>query len=134
MEREKDKGNMKTLYNSDVSGTRVNVPDVQTFGNIDTFELICKVSSKSEGWMKSTKAMFVGNGCLVQVTTQQQNPDGSYAVAEALAFVPGATIQENIDESGNVIGRSVYVWQTATGESYGPSSPSSPLPSLEEER
>ena len=30
-------------------------------------------------------------GCLVQVTTQQRNKDGSYAVAEALTFVPGAT-------------------------------------------
>ncbi len=105
----------KTLHNSDVSGTRVNVPDVKVFGNGDTFQLICKASSESEGWMKSAKAMYVGNGCLVQVTTQQQNPDGSYAVAEALAFVPGASIRDDVDDSGNVTGRSVYVWQEATG-------------------
>jgi Lon protease-like protein len=36
------------------------------------------VSSKSEGWMKPTKAMEIG--CIVQVTTQQRNPDGSYAI------------------------------------------------------
>ena len=43
--------------------------------------------------MKSSKAMEVsGVGCVVQVTTQQRNPDGSYAVAEALTFVPGVTI------------------------------------------
>jgi hypothetical protein len=36
--------------------------------------------------------MVHGLGCLVQVTTKQRNPDGSYAVAEAVAFVPGAAI------------------------------------------
>lgn len=84
---------MKTLGNSDSSGTRVNVPDVQFWGNGDTWQLICKASSESEGWMKSTKAMEIPKlGCLVQVTTQQRNPDGSYAVAESIAFVPGVVI------------------------------------------
>ncbi len=83
---------MKTLHNSDVSGARVNVPDIQVFGNGDLFKLICKASSKAEGWMKSTKAMETPVGCVVQVTTQQLNPDGSYAVAEALCFVPGVKI------------------------------------------
>lgn len=30
----------------------------------------------------------------MQVSTQQQNPDGSYAVAEALAFIPGARLKQ----------------------------------------
>lgn len=42
--------------------------------------------------MKSTKAMQVPGGCVVQVTTQQKNPDGSYSVAEALTYVPGVKI------------------------------------------
>lgn len=87
----------KTLYNSDVSGARKNVPDIKVVGDGDTFKLICKASSQNEGWMKSTKAMQVSGGCVVQVTTQQRNPDGSYAVAEALAFVPGAVIVEAND-------------------------------------
>ena len=65
----------KTLHNSDISGTKQNVPDVQTVGNGDAFQLLCKASSEKEGWMKSTKAMNVGHGCLVQVTTQQRNDD-----------------------------------------------------------
>jgi len=85
----------KTLHNSDVSGTRKNVKDVQVVGNGDLFQLLCKASSEAEGWMKSTKAMNTGTGCVVQVTTQQQNPDGSYSVAEALTFVPGVTIAED---------------------------------------
>lgn len=85
----------KTLHNSDVSGARQNVPDIKVVGNGDSFQLLCKASSKEEGWMKSTKAMQVPNGCLVQATTQQRNPDGSYAVAEALAFVPGVRVVDD---------------------------------------
>ena len=81
---------MKTLHNSTVSGARQNVNDIKVVGNGDMFRLLCKASSEAEGWMKSTKAMEIpGVGCVVQVTTQQTNPDGSYAVAEAVTFVPG---------------------------------------------
>lgn len=45
---------MKTLYNSDISGARQNVKDIKIVGNGDTFKLLCKASSESEGWMKST--------------------------------------------------------------------------------
>lgn len=82
----------KTLHNSDVSGAHKNVSDLSIVGDGDMFQLLCKASSQKEGWMKSTKAMQAGKGCLVQVTTQQRNPDGSYAVAEALTFVPDVTI------------------------------------------
>lgn len=79
----------KTFTNTEVSVARQNVPDIQVVGNGDMFRLLCKASSQSEGWMKSTKAMLVPGGAVVQVTTQQKNPDGSYAVAEALTYVPG---------------------------------------------
>ena len=69
----------KTLHNSDVSGARLNVPDIKVVGNGDTYRLLCKASSQNEGWMKSSKAMEVPGGCVVQVTTQQKNTDGSYA-------------------------------------------------------
>lgn len=89
---------MKTLHNSDASGTRGNVPDVKIIGDGDTFRLLCKASSEKEGWMKSSKAMQVPGGCVVQVTTQQRNPDGGYVIAEALTFVPGVKIAD--DENG----------------------------------
>ena len=85
----------KTLHNSDISGARVNVKDISVVGNGDMFRLLCKASSQSQGWMKSTKACEVAGGCIVQVTTQQRNPDGSYAVAEALSFVPGVKIADD---------------------------------------
>jgi len=81
----------KTLHNSDISGARKNVLDIQVFGDGDTFKLLCKASSKSEGWMKSTKAMEIaGVGCVVQVTTQQ-----GVNVSEAVTFVPGVRIADD---------------------------------------
>lgn len=83
----------KTLTNTPAKGTRTQVRDVEFYGNGDTFELLYKASSQEEGWMKSTKVcncLYIG--CIIQVTTQQRNPDGSYAVAEALTFVPGMMI------------------------------------------
>jgi hypothetical protein len=91
---------IKTLHNSDISGARQNVKDIAVVGNGDMFQLLCKASSQSEGWMKSTKAMQVPNGCVVQVTTQQRNPDGSYVVAEALTFVPSVQIVDNSEHGG----------------------------------
>ena len=88
----------KTLHNSDVSGARQNVKDIVVVGNGDMFRLLCKASSQAQGWMKSTKACQVEHGCLVQVTTQQRNIDGSYAVAEALTYVPGVQI---VDDENN---------------------------------
>tara|TARA_Y100000310_G_scaffold53134_1_gene48732 strand:+ start:6194 stop:6487 length:294 start_codon:yes stop_codon:yes gene_type:complete len=88
----------KTLHNSDVSGARQNVKDIQVVGNGDMFQLLCKASSEAEGWMKSTKAMQVDHGCVVQVTTQQRNIDLTYSVAEALTYVPGVKVVD--DENG----------------------------------
>ncbi len=91
------KMNEKTLHNSDVSGAKINVPDIKVVGDGDMFHLLCKASSEVEGWMKSTKAMQVGTSCVVQVTTQQRNPDGSYALAEALTVVKNCKIEEDIN-------------------------------------
>jgi hypothetical protein len=102
----------KTLNNSDINRAKEQVSDLEVFGNGDTFKLICKASSKKEGWMKSTKAMQIdGVGCVIQVTTQQSNPDGSYAVAEALTFVPGVRIKEIWDSanSSKTIGRCIEI-------------------------
>jgi len=79
---------MKTLDITEVKGAKDNTSDLKVYGDGDTFKLLCKASSEKEGWMKSTKVMNVYGGCVVQVTTQQRNPDGTYAVAEALTFVP----------------------------------------------
>ena len=96
----------KSLHNTDINGAHKNVKDIVVFGNGDMFQLLCKASSENEGWMKSTKAMEIPEaGCVVQVTTQQRNLDGSYAVAEAVTFVPGVQIKETRNSDGTVVGR-----------------------------
>lgn len=105
----------KTLGNTCSNGATKNVKDIIFWGNGDLFKLISKASSQNEGWMKSTKGMDVGNGVVVQVTTQQRNPDGSYAVAEALTFVPNVEIMELFDNTNKeLIGRAIITNQKQT--------------------
>lgn len=95
---------MKTLHNMGLSDAEENVPDLRKVGDGDMFRLLCKASSEQEGWMKSTKALQVdGVGCVLQVTTQQRNPDGSYVVAEAVTFVPGVMIVEDINSGRKLV-------------------------------
>lgn len=84
--------NKKTLNVCEANGARKVIKDIEIVGNGDMFQLLCKASSKSQGWMKSCKAMKVPYGCVVQVTTQQ----GDH-VAEALTFVPSVTITDDIN-------------------------------------
>lgn len=85
----------KTLNNTNVKEAIASTPDIQVFGDGDLWKCINKASSVSQGWMKSTKVMEIkDHGCLVQVTTQQRNADGSHSLAEALTFVPGVKVGE----------------------------------------
>jgi hypothetical protein len=91
----------KSLGNTDSNGATKNVKDIVFWGNGDLFKLIGKASSKEEGWMKSTKAMEIeGAGCVVQVTTQQNDQ-----VAEAVTFVPLVRIEEAVNQDGEVVMR-----------------------------
>ena len=89
----------KALNVTSVSDAKKKVSDIEVVGNGDLWQLLCKASSKSQGWMKSTKAMDVRGGVLVQVTTQQRNKNGTYALAEALQYAPGMKVGP-IEEDG----------------------------------
>jgi len=82
----------KTLGNTKASQAKDNVRDIQFYGDGDTFKCISKAWSKKEGWMKSTKAMNVPGGIVVQVSTQQGDN-----VAEAVCYVPGAQVSVDGD-------------------------------------
>ena len=94
--------NLKNTTNED---TKKNINDAFIFGD-DCWKLITKFSSESRGTMKSTKAMQCGESVVVQVTTQQRNPDGSYAIAEALTTVANAYIFEQ-KENDIVVARKI---------------------------
>jgi len=90
----------KSLNICDANGAEENIRDLEKFGDPDQWACLCKAWSHEEGWMKSTKVLNIDNGgCLVLVTTQQRNPDGSYALSDALAYVPDASIVQDV-ESG----------------------------------
>ncbi len=84
----------KTIDVVSIEDAKDKVNDINVVGDGNMFQLLCKTSSKQQGWMKSTKAAEITNvGCIVQVTTQQDDN-----VAEALTFVPGVKIVD--DENG----------------------------------
>lgn len=91
----------KSLGATDSKDTATLGDDLVVWGEGDVFKLISKTSSTLQGWMKSTKAMQVPGGCVVQVSTQQ----GDH-VAEAVTFVPNVEILERCVD-GRVVSRSL---------------------------
>jgi hypothetical protein len=51
--------------------------------------------------------MSAGKDVVIQITTQQRNPDGSYAIAEALTTVENSIIIEHVNDEGIVTARSI---------------------------
>ncbi len=82
----------KTLDVVNIEDATKKVSDIKVVGNGDLWQLLCKASSKEQGWMKSTKAMQIASGCVVQVTTQQGGN-----IAEAITFVPGVVIVDDVN-------------------------------------
>lgn len=86
-----------------------SVGDTEVSGAVDWI-VLCKAGSASQGWAKSTKALPIENvGCLVQVTSQQTNPDGSLSLAEAVTFVPDVEIRACLAPDGvTVLGPALF--------------------------
>lgn len=88
----------KTLSVTSIAEAKVKIPDIKVVGDGDTFKVLCKAYSDSEGWMKSTKYLDIqGNGVVLNISTQQKNLDGTYSLAEAAVFCPGVKVSH---ESG----------------------------------
>ena len=101
----KEMKDTKTLNNTTANQAKDQVSDIETWGNSNMWQLLCKASSKNEGWMKSTKAMYIPDlGCSLQITTQQGDN-----VAEAVTFIPGAKIRTVVDpHTKKLIGRELF--------------------------
>lgn len=82
----------KTLNITNQEELKEKVNNVEIFGK-NLFICASKACSKSEGWMKSTKICNLPNGCLIQITTQQDSN-----VAEALQFVPDVNYDFNKED------------------------------------
>jgi len=88
----------KTLENTKASQAKDNVSDIGFYGDGDTFKCISKAWSKTQGWMKSTKALNVPTGVVVQVSTQQGDN-----VAEAVCFIPGCKVVAKGEEHYEIV-------------------------------
>ena len=80
----------KDIFRRRLADKTLSIKDPADFdNNIKThgknlWVCISKAYNEAENWMKSTKVMEIkGQGCLVQVTTQQGDQ-----IAEALTYVP----------------------------------------------
>lgn len=74
---------------------------LKLYGNPDRFVLLFK--ARTESWSNSTKAMQLPTGCIVQVTNEQRQADGTWVAAEALAFAPGVSIHEEEGDEGRYL-------------------------------
>ena len=88
----------RSLSIVDRASMKAETPDAEIAGDPGRWRLVCKASSVSQGWMKSTKVLDVPGGCLVQVTTEHRDQGRVVACAEALTFVPNATVAGLIEE------------------------------------
>ena len=87
----------KSLDVTNMEQLKDKVSDVKVYGDPGDWVCICKASSEEQNWMRSTKAMQTATGVLVQVSSQYIN-----SVAEALTFIPGATILQREDGTHSI--------------------------------
>lgn len=72
--------------------------EAEKIGEPDNFRLLFQVVGKN--FKKSTKAMDVGIGCVVQVSTKELSADGTVSVGEAVTFVPDVKIVNDASGGG----------------------------------
>tara|TARA_R110002126_G_scaffold47605_5_gene133374 strand:+ start:9403 stop:9912 length:510 start_codon:yes stop_codon:yes gene_type:complete len=80
----------QVLDSNSTAEAKVRYDDLKVVGNPDAWHLLCKASSESGGWMRSTKVMATASGCIMQVSSMK---DGS--LTEALTYLPGVKIVED---------------------------------------
>ena len=93
---------MKKMSNTNTTETAKGTSDLKLKGDPDLWVLICKASSEKEGWMKSTKAMELGGGVVLQVTSEHRQPNGGIHSSEALEYLPGCKI-EDVDGEKKIV-------------------------------
>ncbi len=67
--------------------------DEKIYGNPDHFKTLFKIVTND--LKKSTKAMELENGCIIQVTTERKSANGIWDIAETITFVPNAFIEKD---------------------------------------
>lgn len=89
---------------SDFESYRAEVEDIEIFGD-DLFLLMSKASTEREGWIEATKGMAVTGGVILKTIIKSSDRGREASGSEALLFVPGVTLVDDLNESGEIIGR-----------------------------
>jgi outer membrane receptor for Fe3+-dicitrate len=83
---------LKAGQGSIVRQTKDVAGPIQVVGDPDRMKLLFKAAGPT--WVRSTKAMESGDGCVVQVSTKVMTSAGDWNVAEATTYVPGVRLAE----------------------------------------
>ncbi len=70
-------------------------PAVQSIGNAELLQVLSRVVS-TDGLTTTIRAMPVAGGCLIHTATQL-HVSASYALSEALVFLPNVRIEPDIN-------------------------------------
>lgn len=65
---------------------------IKTFGNPNTWIVLCKTVNASEGWSNSTWVMQVGVGVIVRTVKTRQNPDKTVSLSESQTCIYGVML------------------------------------------
>ncbi len=84
--------------------------DLETFGDPGRWELLSWSRSVLLGRTEYTKAMYVGHGCLVHHVIELEVAGPIVEITLAVSFCLGAIIVKDVDEEGEVIGRTLHSW------------------------
>lgn len=88
-------------FNTSTADAEKSHKDLKIYGNPDQLKLLFKASTST--WSNSTKALETHNGCLIQVTNEQKQVDGSWIAAEALTFIPNVVVKDLPDGKGRYL-------------------------------
>ena len=89
---------IKTVVdNEEATKSGINVIGVTKWVTIN------KAYDKGRTWFKSTKALQLPNGVLIQTSNEQTNNNGSTSICDALVFVPDVQIEEYLTEDNKTI-------------------------------
>lgn len=91
----------KSEFNISTEDAQISNKDLKLYGNPDNLKLLFKASTNT--WSNSTKALETHNGCLIQVTNEQKQANGSWIAAEALTFIPDVVIKDMPNGNGRYL-------------------------------
>lgn len=74
-------------------------PDLKTVGDTKPWKVLFEESSEKERWSKTTRAMQLKGGCLVQTIIISETVNGVVSLDTSLVYVSGISVQYNSNKN-----------------------------------